>query len=494
MIASGTLSLFRSALTRLVLAGIALAGLMLALSATTPPLSAQESLGEKARKIRAARENATAPAAPAPGQKALSPSAADLSATVNLISETDAEKYSAGVRDLLEQERFRVLDDVAAGERLNKTRFAGGEWKLHTFYEAIASPAGKGRGVVADWNAYRDRLNRWLAAQPDSVTARVALAEAERLYAWELRGTSDVNPESHRLFGERLKLAETILNQASNLQGKCPELYDVMMQVGRAEGWELEDLNTLLQRAVAFEPQYYYVYQQHALTLTPKWRGKEGDAEKFAEESAKQVGGQPGNILYWQIAQSIIGNPELAKTPQHFSWSTALVGYQALVEQYGASNLRQNQVALMAAKFNDYMTADDLLLQIGDRWDKGTWGSQEYFEKVRTWARNTAGPFKKIIEAYKAVNVNVATPEGQRYDGQIAKEFSAHFSGAVRDCAAGGGTAPTLLIMQVSKTGTVQQMLVVPETASDTCLRPKVEKANFSSPPKPEYWVRVSLK
>jgi hypothetical protein len=46
----------------------------------------------------------------------------------------------------------------------------------------------------------------------------------------------------------------------------------------------------------------------------------------------------------------------------------------------------------------------------------------------------------------------------------------------------------------VGKSGSVQQMLVVPETASDTCLRPKLEKANFSPPPKPEYWVRVSLK
>jgi hypothetical protein len=33
----------------------------------------------------------------------------------------------------------------------------------------------------------------------------------------------------------------------------------------------------------------------------------------------------------------------------------------------------------------------------------------------------------------------------------------------------------------------------VPETASDACLRPRLEKAAFTPPPKPEYWVRVSL-
>ena len=65
---------------------------------------------------------------------------------------------------------------------------------------------------------------------------------------------------------------------------------------------------------------------------------------------------------------------------------------------------------------------------------------------------------------------------------------------AVKDCsAAANGTPPTLLIMQVGKNGSVQQMMVVPETASDTCLRPKLAKAAFTPPPKPEYWVRVSL-
>ena len=459
-------------------------------------LPAQESLGERARRIRVERDNATQAGQHAEGKKPMSPAAADLTATVALIQETDPEKYQEGVRLLLEQERFRVLDDVAQGERVNKTRFAGGEWKLWWFYNAIASPAGKGRGVVPDWNAYREKLTGWVGQAPESVTARVALAQGELLYGWELRGPGELGTiaqERFDRFTAQVKQAETILNGASELQVKCPEWYDVMMQVGRAKGWELQDLSTLLERAAAFEPGYFYVYQQMALTLTPKWRGREGDAEKFAEEQANKVGGKPGDILYWLIAESVMTNPELAKMPQHFVWSRALIGYQGLVEQYGASVARQNQIAFMAARFGDYMAADDFFLQVGDRWDAGTWGTQEYFDKVRTWARGSAGPFKKIIQAYKAVNENVATPEGARYDGQIAKEFGARYAREIAGCAS-QADAPKLLILQVGKSGSVQQMLVVPETASDACVRPKLEKANFSPPPKPEYWVRVSLK
>src|SRR5262245_57783030 len=281
----------------------------LAAMVAVPRLSAQESLGDAARRIRVNKENATAAQN---GQKKLSPAAADLATTMSLISETDPEKYAEGIRLLLEQERFRVLDDVADGERASKVRFPGGDWKLHTFYEALASPGGRGRGVVADWNIYRDRMTRWMTGQPTSITARVALAQAELLYAWQLRGpgaAGTIAPDRHDLFLERLKVAEAVLNQASSLQAKCPEWYNVMLQVGRDKGWEVDDLNTLLQRAAAFEPKYFYIYQQQALTLTPLWRGKEGDVEKFAEDQANRIGGKPGDMLYWLIAETIIGNP-----------------------------------------------------------------------------------------------------------------------------------------------------------------------------------------
>ena len=171
-----------------------------------------------------------------------------------------------------------------------------------------------------------------------------------------------------------------------------------------------------------------------------------------------------------------------------------MVGYQALAAQYGVTPVGQNQLAQMAARFGDYMVTDETMTQIGDRWDPVTWGTKEYFEKVKTWARDSAVPFRKIMDAYKAVTANVATPEGQKYDSVIAQEFSSRYLRAVKDCnAAASGPAPALLILQMSKSGSVQQMLVVPETASDTCLRPKLAKAAFTPPPKPEYWVRISL-
>jgi hypothetical protein len=482
---------------RLIYSGIVLVAVM---AITGVKLAAQDSLGDVARRIRAAKgEDApsvadkTAADSTAARPRTL-PTTADLNAIAVLLGEKDEAAFSTRVRTQLEQENFLVLDSVAAAERAGRTRFAGGGWKLYAFYSAVETPKVKPPATEAEWADTLDRLKRWAAQRPESVTAQVALGYGYLNYAWQARGQGDaasVTPEGGRLMQERLKLAETELQRA---EGKCPEWYYVMLQIGRLKGWEAEDLTAFLQRAITYEPEFYYSYQEVARGLMPKWRGKAGDVEKFVDDSANKAGGKAGDILYWQITQSIIGDRELGNIVQHLSWSRAMLGYQALVAQYGVTQVGQNQVAQMAARFGDYMVTDETMTQIGAHWDAGTWGTKDYFDKVKTWARDSAVPFRKIMDAYKAVAANVATLQGQKYDSVIAQEFSSHYLRAVKDCsAAASGPAPTLLILQVSKSGSVQQMLVVPETASDACLRPKLAKAMFTAPPKPDYWVRVSL-
>src|SRR5215467_8041749 len=111
------------------------------LAATLPlGLAAQESLGDAARRIRSRKEDATAPTSKTPGKvqpPVVSDRNADLNATMTLLSERDEAAYTTRVRTQLEQERFRVLEDVAAAERTGKTRFSGGGWRLYTLYLAL---------------------------------------------------------------------------------------------------------------------------------------------------------------------------------------------------------------------------------------------------------------------------------------------------------------------------------------------------------------------
>ena len=99
---------------------------------------------------------------------------------------------------------------------------------MSVFYWAIAEP--EGHATEEDWKEHLKILNRWMAAKPQSVTARVALANAYTSYAWNARGSdsSDTVTESGwKLFGQRIGKAKQVLEQASRLKAKCPEWYVV---------------------------------------------------------------------------------------------------------------------------------------------------------------------------------------------------------------------------------------------------------------------------
>src|SRR6185369_7658092 len=200
-------------------------------------LAAQDSLGDVARRIRAAKgEDTSSPAAKATAGPRTLPTTADLNAIATLLEEKDETAFGTRVRTQLEQENFLVLDSVAAAERAGRTRFAGGGWKLYAFYSAVESSKVKPPATEAEWADTLDRLKRWVAQRPDSVTAHIALGYAYLNYAWQARGHGDaasVTAEGGRLMQERLKLAETELG----LDAKCPEWYYVMLQIGRLKGW-----------------------------------------------------------------------------------------------------------------------------------------------------------------------------------------------------------------------------------------------------------------
>ncbi len=79
-----------------------------------------------------------------------------------------------------------------------------------------------------------------------------------------------------------------------------------MQQLAIAQGWNRSQARQLLDQAVAFEPDYYHYYREHANYLLPKWYGEPGEAEAFAEEASNKVGGQEGKFVYFEIASLIM--------------------------------------------------------------------------------------------------------------------------------------------------------------------------------------------
>src|SRR5208282_5843665 len=132
--------------------------------------------------------------------------------------------FSKAINGLLKAEKFEQLDCIADLARSHKETFPGGMWKLHAVYSGLEKPLL--HPTEEDWKTHIELLQRWVSARPESITARVALAESYVNYGEDARGpgfADTVSDSGWKLLAERTAKASQILLEASTLSSKCPE-------------------------------------------------------------------------------------------------------------------------------------------------------------------------------------------------------------------------------------------------------------------------------
>ena len=299
------------------------------------------------------------------------------------------DKYQAALRKLLVSNRFDELERIATETRTKKTRFSGGVWKIQMFYRGLERP-GVGEPARPIWEAHFAKLNQWVAAKPKSVAARISLAEAYASFGWQARGggySDTVSDRGWTVHQEYISKARKVLEDAASLDEKCPHWYTAMLSIALAEGWEVEKEATLFKQAITFEPEYYSNARNHLIFLLPKWHGEDTEAAAFAEELSSRIGGDQGQILYFELAVELNrqhDNPNFAK----MSWPKIKAGYEAMERKYGEGALKLNQVCVIAVRWQDKPYAARLFDRIGENFDREVWHSFAKFDGMRAWAKS----------------------------------------------------------------------------------------------------------
>jgi Domain of unknown function (DUF4034) len=133
--------------------------------------------------------------------------------------------YSAHIRSVLFQEDFAQLEKIARQNRVEKGRLIGGGWKIVGFYNGTSAPGDEGVSPDPDWQLLLAKLQKWVAAYPDSATPRLALAYFYVNYGWRARGiglADTVEDTQWKVFYERNAKAKSILLEAGSYQEKDP--------------------------------------------------------------------------------------------------------------------------------------------------------------------------------------------------------------------------------------------------------------------------------
>jgi len=323
--------------------------------------------------------------------------AAQPSSTATATAEESEDEYRDRITNYFYKQNYERLEKEAQKAQTTKARFPGGVWKLYVFYEALNAAGRSDKATEDDWMYYQYLVQEWVKQRPDSITAQIARAEAYLNYGWHARGrgyADTVTDEGWQLFHSRVALARHGLDIAAKLKEKSPYWYEAMQHVATAQGWSKSDARDLFEQAIAFEPTYYHYYREYAGYLLPKWHGENGEAEAFAEETAKRVPGREGLFLYFEVASVIAcpcGGEDASEHLQNLSWPRIKQGYKAMAQLYGTSKLKRNRYASMAFAANDLATAQRMFTEIGEDWEPAVWETRANFETTKeSVAKRTA--------------------------------------------------------------------------------------------------------
>jgi len=301
----------------------------------------------------------------------------------------------SGLQKRLLDGAFDELDAIAAGYIKSRARERGGDWAIIDFYDILARYDITSGPCQVKWGASFDEkraaMERWIAAKPESATAKIALANLWERYAWTGRGcgyADETSDAQWQAFHERLGRAHDLLKTVDH--NADPQPYLTEMRVAERDGdvkQEQAHLYEWASRAFPTVPNYattrYYF-------LLPRWGGAEGEAGAFAKSLLAEPGGETGLELYFDVARTALTSERPYDTllkVTGIDYPTLVKAFAARLAVFGPSTSDMNVLLYYALAARDLKTADFLTKKIGKDWERDYWRDQATYDSLLTWIR-----------------------------------------------------------------------------------------------------------
>jgi hypothetical protein len=250
---------------------------------------------------------------------------------------------------------FASLDALTEKWNNPKERDKNGEWKLDSFRSALNYPARN-----KDWHGGLERIQQWRKYNQGSPGAAIAEAKYWVGYAWHIRGyddNSEVDPVAMRVFHERMKRAEQVLDDSKAFASNNPLWYETYLEILVDEKRDDKSIESIFNDGILKHPYFQPLYVDMAKRWSP-WSGENSDWHKVDEVVNRAVtvtgdidGGTNYARLYAQINDQQKVEFDLFQDSQA-SWPRMRSSFEELVKRYPSDD-NLNTFAVFACRAGD---------------------------------------------------------------------------------------------------------------------------------------------
>ena len=304
----------------------------------------------------------------------------------------DRAQFTTAVWQTFKREDFNTLEILSQDLQESRERLNDGTWLNEAFFAAFGLSPNASKERYAE---VEQILARWEQARPASTVLPLIKAQYHVDLAWKWRGTGlakTVTPEGWTGFKKELAIAHQILEAHATAKA-FPEYFSLMQTVALGEHWPREKYEQLFAEATRAEPEYYNYYYKKAQYLLPRWYGRKGEWEAFAEQVRQQYGaGGAGDALYARIALAVrdyCGCNDLFRDST-ISWDIVASGCEYLIRQYPDSRYLKSLYANLAWKAGDRVRLRKALPAIKSDPDMTVWVNLENVALAEKFAATNA--------------------------------------------------------------------------------------------------------